>query len=227
MLIDLTTLLKKYDLTLKGVIHGGAHQCEEMDVYRKNGLTENEVLWFEANPALVRDMNKKNDRLRIFNFALHSTSDRTLQFQVTNNYQSSSLLALKTHAKHYPGIKVKETIQVKTITLEDFFKRDLANDGGKDHTAYNLLNLDIQGSELEAVKGFGDLIQDMEMLYLEVNKEELYQGCALVYDLDDYLMLKGFTRLDTKWVPQGWGDAFYLRRDIYREKIKENPNLMN
>lgn len=223
MLIDLTMLLKKYNMQLKGVIHGGAHECEEMKQYKENGLAEEQVIWFEANPSLIKKMETINPKLRIFNYALLDTSDETLKFHVTNNFQSSSVLPLKTHRKHYPSIKVKETIEVHTITMNDFFDRKIVPD---EHTQFNFLNLDIQGAELQAVKGFGERIKDMEMLYLEVNKEELYQGCGLIFELDEYLAEMGFIRLDTKWVPQGWGDAFYLRRDIYRQKIKEKPSLV-
>lgn len=220
MLIDLTTLLRKYQMELKGVIHGGAHECEEMEYYKKNGLTEDKVIWFEANPNLKEKMEKINSALKIYNYAICEESDKTLTFYVTNNFQSSSILPLKTHKRHYPNIQVREKIEVQTIRMDDFFSRN-----NLDIKEFNFLNLDIQGAELLAIKGMGELLTNMEMLYLEINKEELYENCALIYDLDAYLEEKNFVRLDTKWTGQGWGDAFYLRRDIYRQKLREIPAL--
>lgn len=220
MLISLTELLKKYQMELKGVIHGGAHECEEMAVYKQNGLDESKVIWFEANPSLKAKMEKINSKLRIYNYAITDETGKTIPFFVTNNFQSSSILPLQTHMKHHPTIKVKEKIEVSTIRIDDFLSRE--EDSIEN---YNLLNLDIQGAELMAIKGMGDLIENMEMLYLEVNEEHLYKGCALLPELDDYLLGKGFVRLDTKMTPHRWGDAFYLRRDIFRQKLKEIPSL--
>lgn len=218
MLIDLTMLLNKYHMQLKGVIHGGAHECEEMAYYKANGLNEQQVLWFEANSFLSEKMKKKNNLLKVYTYVLHNETGKELTFNVTNNYQSSSILPLKTHAKHYPNIVVKEKIRVNTMRLDDFLNKE-----GLSIENYNFLNLDIQGAELLAIQGLGDLISSMEMLYIEVNKEELYEGCCKVQELDDYLTQ--FVRLDTEWTQQGWGDAFYLRRDIYKQKLKEFPHL--
>lgn len=218
MLIDLARLLQKYQMVLKGVIHGGAHECEEMAYYKNAGLTEKEVIWFEANPFLVEKMSRINNALQIFPYALYHESGKELNFNVTNNFQSSSILPLKTHAKHYPNIVVKEKIKVKTIRIDDFFMNTgLTSQKIED---FNFLNLDIQGAELSAIRGMGDLVQKMEMLYIEVNKEELYEGCCVVTELDEYLWEKGFIRLDTEWTAQNWGDAFYLRKDFYKQHLK-------
>ena len=76
----------------------------------------------------------------------------------------------------------------------------------------NFLNIDIQGAELLALKGMGDLIKEYDYLYLEVNSEEVYMGCGLITEIDIYLEKYNFKRVETKWWGNaGWGDAFYIR----------------
>jgi hypothetical protein len=65
------------------------------------------------------------------------------------------------------------------------------------------------------LKGMGDTLRQFRGAYLEVNKEELYTGCALVQQIDFYMLGYGFKRVETKWCGNtGWGDALYLKRSF-------------
>jgi hypothetical protein len=46
----------------------------------------------------------------------------------------------------------------------------------------------------------------------EVNRAELYKGCARIEDLDMFLSQYGFERVETTWDGGTWGDAFYVKR---------------
>lgn len=81
---------------------------------------------------------------------------------------------------------------------------------------FNFLNLDLQGAELMALRGLGERLSDVDYIYTEVNKKDVYQGCAKVEELDRFLT--EFTRVETLWcedggVDHGWGDAFYIRSE--------------
>ena len=46
---------------VRGVLHLGAHECEERAGYLNHfKLTDNEIIWIEANPQKVDEMKKKN-----------------------------------------------------------------------------------------------------------------------------------------------------------------------
>ena len=51
----------------------------------------------------------------------------------------------------------------------------------------NFLNIDIQGAELLALKGMGDIINYFDYAYLEVNRNYVYKNCALIDEIDKYL----------------------------------------
>jgi hypothetical protein len=80
-----------------------------------------------------------------------------------------------------------------------------------EHTNFDFLTLDIQGAELEALKGMGRLISKVRWIFTEVNRREMYSGIPLVSDLDTFLSERGFSRVVTLWNPAGWGDALYVR----------------
>ena len=47
-------------------------------------------------------------------------------------------------------------------------------------------------------------------IYLEVNVDELYKGCGLIGEIDDFLLQYNFKRVITHITQNGWGDALYV-----------------
>lgn len=179
----------------------GAHKGEESTIYKQLGLRF--VDWVEAQPAACRMLEQTLPvpNHRVFQLVAWSKSGVEMIFNVTNNSQSSSLLQLKSHSEHYPGVFVEETYSVKTCRLDEALGSE----------RYFLVNLDVQGAELEVLKGMGDLIDEVSVVYMEVNREELYEGCALIDELDEWFLDRGFSRTITKWTRKGWGDAIFTR----------------
>jgi len=56
-------------------------------------------------------------------------------------------------------------------------------------------------------------LSSIHYIYTEVNTDYVYKDCTLVSELDDYLFIFGFKRVETAWYLQtGWGDAFYIKQ---------------
>ena len=43
---------------ITGVLHIGAARCEELEAYRKCGLTNDKIIWIEANPEQIEKVKK-------------------------------------------------------------------------------------------------------------------------------------------------------------------------
>ena len=52
----------------------------------------------------------------------------------------------------------------------------------------------------------------IDYIYTEVNEEELYEGCALIDEIDEFLTLFNFERVKTHMTKEKWGDAFYIKK---------------
>jgi len=197
--------LRKYGISINGVLHIGAHECEELDFYTKMGIKSDRIVWIDGNQDKV-DWAKTRGIPNVYKALITDTDDKDIEFHITNNGQSSSILELGTHAIHHPHIHYTETRQDKGVTIDTFFKRNhlFAN-------LYDFWNFDIQGAELMALKGAKDALEFPKAIYIEVNIEELYKGCSLLPELDNYLSTYGFRRTLTKITEYGWGDALYLR----------------
>jgi FkbM family methyltransferase len=202
MLIDIGFLNKKYNLKIKGILHVGAHECEELDSYKRIGVNEENIIWIEGNKAIAERMQKivKN----VYNL-LVSDVEEEVEFIITNNGQSSSILELDEHKKEHP--QVYEIARTKQMTqrLDNFFVKN-----GIEYK-YNFLNFDIQGAELKALKSMEKYLNQVDYIYTEVNIKYLYKNCALMSEIDEYLSRFGFKRVETNMTRMGWGDAFYIK----------------
>jgi hypothetical protein len=209
MLIDKTKIfaeLQKRSVKITGALHLGAHDCEELGFYNELGLTNDLIVWVDAIPYKVGQATARGIP-NVFNAIITDKDDEEVQFNVSNNIQSSSVLELKTHAIEHPEVKYVVKFASTSVTIDTFCKRIQV-----DASKLNFWNFDIQGAELMALKGGTSGIQFVDAIYLEVNQTELYSGCGLIGEIDDFLRVYGFERVLTEMTKHGWGDALYLRK---------------
>jgi FkbM family methyltransferase len=201
MLISLQKLVEKYNINFKGILHVGAHECEELNDYLKY-LTIDKILWIEALPEKVELSRSKYPNLLIEN-AIVSDTIENVRFNVSNNGQSSSILDFGLHSTYHPHVHYVTHFEGQTQLLKNILPKYDIN--------YNFLNFDIQGAELKALKGMEEYLANVDYLYTEVNSDYVYSGCALVGELDEYLKQFGLFRVETNWTDCKWGDAFYMK----------------
>lgn len=207
MLIDFN-ILKPYMIRpLTGIIHVGAHELEERNGYIQHfGMNDDKIIWIDALQCKVDEMKLKFPQSKIYSVCMSDTDDEIVKFFISSNYQSSSILPMKTHLIEHPHISIIDTILLSTKTMKTFF-----DDEKLDKDSYNFLNLDVQGAELKILHGMGNMLSKIDYIYTEVNTSELYENCCLLSELDSFLNEKGFCRILTDMTPHGWGDAFYVR----------------
>jgi len=206
MLINFSELCEKYSFIPSGIIHIGAHLLEERDSYLAKDVKN--IIWIEANPKVYSDISSMSisESEIIFNYAISDKDNDVLDLYVTNNTQSSSILELGVHKTHHPDIHVTEVLKAESKRIDT-----LISENNISPENYNFVNLDIQGAELLAIKGFGEILNNIKYIYTEVNTASVYKDCALVGELDEYLSRYGFSRVETKMTPFEWGDAFYIK----------------
>ena len=211
---DVTSLYVKH--TLKGtnglplllkVAHVGAHYAEELDDYLTHGMQE--ITLFEPLQVNCQVIREKLARLpewhkhkaTLHEVALGAKELTTAPMWVSSNEaQSSSLLPPSHHKVQYPSITFDPTVAVVPVATLDSFK-----------LTPDLLAMDTQGYELEVLKGATQTLRSVKVVYTEVSNTPLYEGSALVEDLDDFLYEFGFERVRTDWVGGTWGDAVYVK----------------
>ena len=198
------TILKAYGKTPTGVLHIGAHECEELKDYVNEGVDPDNIYWIDAIQEKVDAMINRGIP-NVYCAALDN-KESVVKFHITNNGQSSSLLDLGTHEKSYPDIYVTESREVRTQTLKNFIEVNKIN-----ISKCNFWNFDIQGKELDVILSAGNYIEHADAICCEVNTEEVYKGCCILDELDAALIERGFCRIKISMTENGWGDALYVR----------------
>jgi FkbM family methyltransferase len=200
--IPLDILSNKYSMKITGILHVGAHLCEEINLYEKY-VNRNKILWIEALPDKVNEIKQKYRNVLIEN-AVISDKCEIVQFNRASNGESSSFLKLGLHKDYYPHITYTETFDVETKPLKDIICKYNIN--------FNLLILDVQGVEFKALLGMKDYLMNIEYIYTEVNKANVYENCSMIDDMDKLLEEEGFKRVELEWAYEyNWGNAFYIR----------------
>jgi len=203
MIIPLDKMIKDYALYIEGVIHIGAHYGQEYADYIECGIKD--MVLFEpvvSSYKKLLEILPKRKCIKTFNLALgNEVGEREMYIETANAGKSSSLLAPGTHLTMYPRIEFneRETVKIDKLDNIDF-----------DRSQYNMINIDVQGFELEVFKGAENTLDFIDIIYTEINLEEVYKGCCRMEDLDDFLKPFGFIRIRTE--DNGhWGDALYLK----------------
>lgn len=157
---------------------------------------------------MVKKFNNQN-HIKIFNLALgDTTSSKNLNIS-SNQGLSSSLLSPYLHLNIYEEIQFTKKEEVR---VQKFSNLNIEN--------VDLLVLDVQGYELNVIKGFEDKIKELKIIITEINYKELYKNSANVVDIDNFLLKNGFVRSKTKWhAKKYFGDATYINL-LYLNKFE-------
>uniref|UniRef100_A0A6C0I0A0 Methyltransferase FkbM domain-containing protein n=1 Tax=viral metagenome TaxID=1070528 RepID=A0A6C0I0A0_9ZZZZ len=203
---EINNILLKYNIQINGAFHIGAHDCEELYFYSQLNILNTNIIWIDAIKSKVEENISKGIQ-NIYHATISDIDNIDIEFNISNNIQSSSILEFGTHSQEHPSVVYIDKIIQKSTTVDTFFKEN-----NIDCALYDFWNFDIQGAELMALKGSINSIYSAKVIYLEVNEKELYKNCGLVEDIDLFLSQYDFIRVITNMTINGWGDALYIKR---------------
>ena len=132
-------------------------------------------------------------RFRLHRVAL-GAEQRTMDLQISGRMDSSSLLPIGTaQTTLFPGTQRQGALSVSVMPLAAVVKP-------QEPSRPLLMKVDVQGYELEALKGAAPLLAGVDYLYVEASFIQLYEGQPLIGDVIDYLashnlMLSGIYNL--------------------------------
>lgn len=209
MLIPFQDLFRRRGIKPAGVLHLGANSGQEAQEYQKVGVPK--VIWVEAIPKIHQELVRNVERIPghvALRACVGDEDGKPVTFHVASNGgQSSSVLELGTHKTEHPSVHYVGDIKTEMVRVDTLLLRH--------HIALPpgpwFLNADLQGAELMALKGMGNLIWEFQWAYLEVNERPLYVGCPLVGEIDEWMAERGFRGVETKMTGFGWGDKLFSR----------------
>ena len=218
MLVSPQQLIDIFGVKPSPVLHVGAGFFEEVDLYSNAGYSP--VIWVDCNPQTISLSKEKVQSPNKFIEALVSSEHgNTLQLNLAG--PSSSVFFRPGHDEAFPHIKYQRSITLTTARLDLLLSET---------ECPKFVNMDIEGSELDALIGMGELVEKVDIFYLEVSKPG-WGLHANFRDVRRFLRNIGFREIGIFWYwDKGFGDAIYIRKSLNRNirtKLRSRLFLAN
>ena len=190
------------------IMEAGAHiglDTEELARYFPGG----KIYAFEPVPDLFLQLSERTrayKNVNCFPVALSAQAGEAVMYVSSGiSDGSSSLLPPKGHLIDHPDVIFNETIHVPCMTIDDWAQ---ANNIEK----VDLLWLDMQGHELNALKSGLKVLENVQTIYTEVNLKEVYEGAPLYDELREWLNTRNFEVAveDIPW--EDGGNVLFVRK---------------
>lgn len=199
------------------IVECGAAVGAMIDLYLKQ-YSAPKIFAFEPQPQFVKLMKEKfkgQKNVKIHQMAV-GNKNKEITFNILNRPTASSVILPTVINKKYHGeqAEISKKIKVKQVKLDDIIRSKNVD----------LIKLDLQGYEMEALKGARDLLKRTKILTTEVEFVEEYKGQSLFSDIDNFMRENGFylynlyelyTQNDGQLTA---GDAVYLNSRYYNEE---------
>lgn len=214
MLLKLKPLIINPNPSGMGVVYAGAHNGQCIDEFIQCGF--NRILFIEPdqrNCAIIESKMKAHPGIvyAIANCAAGSHEFTAgMYIETKNNGQSNSLLRPKLHMKQYPDIVFSDSPKGEYLVKP--IDQIITEHKMYSHQ-FQMLYMDLQGYELEAINGAQQLLKAVNYVYTEVSREELYEGCAMFPEVEATLTKLNFELKCVDWGGNTWGDALFYRHE--------------
>lgn len=171
----------------KTIIDVGANRGQ-FSLAARNTLPHARIYAFEPlrNPIRKFDELFSGDsQVRLFPFALGSQSGETMM-HVSRRDDSSSLLPIgEEQSRIFPKTQEIGVDIIQLKTLDEVLT-------GTNLKRPVLLKIDVQGYELEVLKGARELLKKIDIVYIECSFKELYINQPLITEVMQFLFENGF-----------------------------------
>lgn len=171
----------------RGVIHIGANTGQERFLYKSYGL---KVAWVEPIPNLFNELQSNlvdfPDQTA-YNALLAAEDGKKYQFHISSNEGSSSSILEPNKQLHYWDKIGFRPVEMESLSLPTFIRKN-----GIDLASFDILVIDAQGAELLILKGAKEILRHFRYIQCEAVNFEVYSGCCLLKDLDNFLSGSGF-----------------------------------
>ncbi len=191
------------------ILEAGAHYGEHTAVL-SHKWPNGTVHAFEPNPDAFSKLEERTQLLKnvvrypLGLFDCKAVLPFYMNRKAGNDGASSLLEGYARMSRHYFG----PVIEVPVTTLELW-----QQEHGIDHIDF--FWLDLEGAELQVLKGNPNLLEETKAIYAEVNFKEFRKGMTQYEELAEFLRELGFVESD--WHPYKWGqaDVLFTREQVW------------
>ena len=163
--------------------------------------------------ALIKQKNLLSFKNNIYFYNTGiGNKNKIINFFITNRADSSSFLTINKSKNYNKNYYVKEKRKIKIQKLDQILNN-------KKLIKPVLIKIDVQGFELEVLKGSKKILPNIDYLLLEVSKNQMYNKQAIEIEIINFLKKEKFRIMESsKW--KKINNTEFMQRDIlFKRKI--------
>lgn len=216
----LAYLYKWFGITPEGVLQIGANNGQEVKKFTTEGIGYG--VFVEPLPKAFEQLKNavsRNADYVAVNALCASESGQEKSFFVSEKAGgSSSMLKPTGHLDIHPEVGFDNELILRTTTVDDIVKNLRLEGHEKLVDKLDLLYIDVQGAELDVLKGSEEFLTKAKFVFAEVSHGGLYEGDTSVTAIIDFLAERKFKLAFTYINKHGWGDALFIREGFFGQR---------
>lgn len=184
-------LLKKLGADNSIIVDVGGADGTTSEIFAKN-FAENKIYVFEPIRENFNQIEKKQNKysnLVLFNKALGNCELNT-KINIASRVTSSSIFNLnpdQNSSIFSSDLNFCRSEEIIITKLDNVIAKDIV---------IGIMKLDVQGYEMEALKGANSSIERTMIIVIEMNNHNHYPGAPKYYEIDEYLRNRNFSIFD-------------------------------
>lgn len=199
-------------MEIKGIIHVGANDWFEYQFYKRMGIKN--LLGFEPIPEACSRFYETypDEKHKLINLGLHRWQGEVPFNLSKGGGQSSSMYQHRPeYLWSFPDLAHTENKSISVVRFDSW----LATREDIKLSDYNCLVVDVEGNELNVLRGFGRHLQHFDMLSVELSETPVYYDSPVGAVISNYLETHGFRR-DSEI--KGHDDVFFINENYDKNK---------
>ena len=215
----LAYLYKWFGITPQGVLQIGANSGQEIKKFAEAGIRYG--IFVEPLPKAFQQLKsivlQHLDYIAI-NALCASEPGQEKTFFVSNQAGgSSSMLKPSGHLSIHPEVGFDQDLILRTSTVDEIVK-NLPVGKEKLENIIDLLYIDVQGAELDVLKGAQEFLSRIQYVFVEVSHGGLYEGDTSIRTIMEYLEMRQFKLAFAYINKHGWGDALFIKDYFFGQR---------
>ena len=190
-------------IQIRGIIHVGTNDGYEMQWYKMMGIEH--LIGVEPLPLARKLFKEKYPDIPLFECALSNIDGTGILHPTEGDGQGSSLLIDAYPNPQYKFLDDQFVALHRWDTIVRQYGADL------DFFDYDCLVMDVQGYEWEALHGFGDCLDTINLINVELSRVPVYHGGKPAQEVADWLVSRGFVQ-DSPI--EEHDDVFFIRKGL-------------
>lgn len=201
------TLLRKLLPRNPVILEAGAQFGEDTS-WMSEMWPQGIIFAFEPSPESYPSLVKVSEKYKNVFAEQLALSDSIGQFSFYLSGGASSLLRPSdSFNADYFHADLDHPITVNVTTLDEWAKQTEVN-------KIDFMWLDMEGNELNALKGGLSILQTVKVIYTEVNLQTFWIGCVKYEELTAWLESNGFEKIWEDIVPHWHGNVLFVNKNL-------------